>query len=105
MHTQAGPYRVRIAAADLVAKAFTPMFIDLSARSLEEHGPFRRTPGEMFVFALEGIVLVCFDEFEMLTLDKGDSVFFDGARAHALLAGGDPARALRGLSGEGPFWA
>ncbi|MEJ0022508.1 MAG: hypothetical protein WDN76_03070 [Alphaproteobacteria bacterium] len=102
---QAGPYRVRIAAADLMAKAFTPMIVDLVARSLEEHGPLRRTAGEMFVYAVEGVVLVCSEDSAPLTLAQGDGLYCDGARPHALLAGSDHARALLVLPGEGPFWS
>jgi transcriptional regulator with XRE-family HTH domain len=104
LHSWAGPYRVQVAAADLIAKAFTPMIVALDAHSLEEHGPLRRTPGEMFVYAVEGVVLVCSDGIEPLALAEGDGVYFDGAHPHALLAGSDPTRALLVLPGEGPFW-
>lgn len=101
---QAGPYKLEIAATDLMAKAFTPMIVELTARTLEEHGPLRRTPGEMFIYAVEGFLRLCSEDYGPLTLSPGDGVFFDGGRGHALLAVDDPARALLVHTGEGPFW-
>ncbi len=100
-----GPYMITPAAEDLTAKAFTPLLVELFAGSLEEHGPPRRGGGEIFVHVVEGCVVLHAEGYRPVTLAHGDSIYFDGARNHVLLAHEKPARALIILSGDSPDWA
>jgi transcriptional regulator with XRE-family HTH domain len=100
-----GPYMITPTAEDLTAKTFTPLIVDLFAGSLEDHGPPRRGGGEIFVHVIEGCVVLHAEGYRPVTLAQGDSIYFDGARNHVLLAQHKPARALIVLSGDMPDWA
>lgn len=102
---RSGPYSITPSAEDLTAKTFTPLVVELFAESLEDHGPPRRAGGEIFVHVIEGCVVLHAEGYRPVTLACGDSIYFDGARNHALLAQEKPARALIVLSGDGPDWA
>jgi hypothetical protein len=55
----------------------------ITARSLDEHGPFVTHPGEEFVHVLEGSVVIATEFYAPLTLDAGDSLQFDSTTPHA----------------------
>jgi transcriptional regulator with XRE-family HTH domain len=55
----------------------------ITARSLEEHGPFVVHPGEEFIHVLEGSVVIATEFYAPLQLDAGDSLQFDSTTPHA----------------------
>jgi hypothetical protein len=75
----------------------------VTARSLEEHGPFVTHPGEEFIHVLEGALVVATEIYAPLTLETGDSIQFDSTTPHAIYgAGNKPARVL--FSVTDPRW-
>lgn len=75
----------------------------ISARSLEEHGPFVTHPGEEFIYVLEGPVVVATAFYAPLTLETGDSLQFDSMTPHAFYSGSEKsARVL--FSFTDPRW-
>jgi DNA-binding Xre family transcriptional regulator len=56
----------------------------ITARSLEEHGPFVTHPGEEFVHVLEGSTVVATELYAPLLLEQGDSLQFDAMTPHAV---------------------
>ena len=102
---RADAYMVTPVAEDLTAKTFTPLIVELFAESLGDHGPPRRAAGEIFIHVIAGCVVLHAEGYRPVTLAPGDSIYFDGARNHVLLAQEKPARALIVLSGDGPDWA
>jgi transcriptional regulator with XRE-family HTH domain len=75
----------------------------ITARSLEEHGPFVTHPGEEFIHVLDGAVVVATEIYAPLTLEAGDSIQFDSTTAHAIYSAADaPARIL--FSVTDPRW-
>lgn len=98
---EAGVYTYRYLAEDLINKRFSPIVMELHARSFAEFGGLLRHSGEEFVFALEGEVEVRTDLYAPLKLSPGESVYFDSNVGHAYLnAGQGPARILIIASGE-----
>ncbi len=96
-----GPHRARLAAADLLSKAMTPYILDISVKTLEEHGPFQRIESEACLVILSGVVALHSELYAPLFLSAGDCVYFDGRTGHAMLnAGGETARALVTAAGE-----
>jgi transcriptional regulator with XRE-family HTH domain len=76
---------------------------NITARSLEEHGPFVTHPGEEFIHVLEGQVVIVTEIYAPLTLETGDSLQFDSTTPHAIYSGGDKiARVL--FSVTDPRW-
>lgn len=75
----------------------------ITARSLEEHGPFVTHPGEEFVHVLENSVVVATEFYAPLTLQAGDSLLFDSTTPHAWYSVGEKnARVLFTVSD--PRW-
>lgn len=75
----------------------------ISARSLEDHGPFVTHPGEEFIFVIEGPVVLATEIYAPLTLETGDSLQFDSMTPHAWYSGGSVnARVLFSVSD--PRW-
>ena len=93
----------RRAAADLLSKGLSPLLLDVSARSLEAHGPLATHPGEAYALVLAGEVELHGQLYAPLTLGPGDAVYFDAAAGYALVAPGLPARVLLVASGETAF--
>jgi DNA-binding Xre family transcriptional regulator len=75
----------------------------ITARSIEEHGPFVTHPGEEFIHVIEGQLVVVTEIYAPLTLETGDSIQFDSSTPHAIYTAGDkPARIL--FSVTDPRW-
>jgi transcriptional regulator with XRE-family HTH domain len=88
-------------ASDLLHKRFTPIVAELKARSLKEFGDMIQHPGEEYTFVLEGRVILHTEHYAPLTLETGDSVYFDSSMAHAYLAAGEgPAKVLSICAGD-----
>lgn len=69
---------------DFLYRKMVTIIADITARSLEEHGPFVTHPGEEFVHVLEGSVVIATEFYAPLTLEQGDSLQFDSTTPHAV---------------------
>ena len=88
-------------AADLLNKRFVPVVVEIRARSLAEFGELIRHSGEEYTFVLEGTVELHTDLYAPVTLEVGDSIYFDSGMGHVYLsAGPGPCRVLAICSGE-----
>jgi transcriptional regulator with XRE-family HTH domain len=90
-------------AADLLAKSFSPVILDVTAGTLEAHGPPVVQDGEAYVLVLAGAVEFHNHLYAPLAMAAGDGVYFDAASGYALLAQGAPAKVLLIASGEPAF--
>lgn len=97
---QVGPASGHAAAADLLSKSFTPVILEVTAKSPEAHGATVTHPGEAYVLVLDGAVEFRSHLYAPLALAKGDGVYFDAAAGYVLLAPGGPARVLLVASGD-----
>ena len=93
----------RRAAADLLSKAASPILIDITARSLEAHGPLTTHDGEAYALVVSGAVEFHSHLYAPLSMSAGDSVYFDAASGYALIAPDLPAKVLLVASGETAF--
>ena len=97
-----GPHRGLAGGGDLLAKSFTPVVLEVTATDLADHGPMRTLPGEAYLMALSGSVVLHSQLYAPLRLEVGDAVYFDGRGEHAVLSGGGgPAKALLISAGDG----
>ncbi|THD81687.1 MAG: XRE family transcriptional regulator [Phenylobacterium sp.] len=95
------PYEHIYPATDLLNKRFVPIVAEIRARSLSEFSELIRHPGEEFTFVLEGTVELHTDLYAPVTLEVGDSIYFDSGMGHVYLsAGPGPCRVLSICSGE-----
>jgi transcriptional regulator with XRE-family HTH domain len=95
-----GPASGRAAAADLLSKSFSPTLLDVTAETLEAHGPPAVQPGEAYALVLTGAVEFHGHLYAPLALASGDAVYFDAASGYVLLARGGPARVLLVNTGD-----
>jgi transcriptional regulator with XRE-family HTH domain len=102
---EGGPVRVgaaqgRGAAADLLSKSLSPMILEVTAETLEAHGPAVVQPGEAYILVLSGAVEFHSHLYAPLSMASGDAVYFDAASGYVLLAQGGSARVLLVNAGE-----
>ncbi|MGH6952328.1 MAG: helix-turn-helix domain-containing protein [Vitreimonas sp.] len=88
---------------DFLYRRMVSGIILVTARSLEEHGPFVTHPGEEFIHVLEGQLVLATEIYAPLALETGDSIQFDSTTPHAIYSSSDkPARVL--FSVTDPRW-
>jgi transcriptional regulator with XRE-family HTH domain len=90
-------------ATELLSKSLTPVILDVTAASVEEHGPLVDHPGEAYVLVLAGTLVLHSVFYAPLVLGAGDAIYFDASSGYALTAQGGKARALLVASGEVDF--
>jgi len=95
----------RRAAADLLSKSFSPIVIDVTARSLDAHGAVASQAGEAYVLVLEGQIEFHGHLYAPLPMRTGDGVYFDASAGYALIAPELPAKVLLVAAGETAFTA
>lgn len=88
---ETGVYSYRYLAEDLIDKSFSPIIMELHARSLDEFDGLLRHSGEEFVLVLEGEVELRTDLYAPLRLKIGESIYFDSNMGHAYLNAGTGA--------------
>ncbi|HEY2358407.1 MAG TPA: XRE family transcriptional regulator [Phenylobacterium sp.] len=95
------PYEHVYPATDLLNKRFVPIVAEIRARSMSEFSELIRHPGEEYTFVLEGTVELHTDLYAPVTLEVGDSIYFDSGMGHVYLsAGPGRCRVLSICSGE-----
>jgi transcriptional regulator with XRE-family HTH domain len=87
---------------DLRRKRMIPVISKIRAKTAEEFGELVHHAGEEFVYVLSGKVTVRTEHYDEVTLDVGQSIYFDSSMGHAYLAadGCDEAVVLAVMSGD-----
>jgi transcriptional regulator with XRE-family HTH domain len=100
---EAGIYTYRYLAQDLVRKRFTPVLMELHARSLDDFEDLLRHEGDEFAMVLEGTVELHTEVYEPLRLEVGESVYFDSRVGHAYLNAGSGAARIMTIACDSPL--
>ena len=105
-HVETRSYSQSYLATELLNKRCVPIHVELHARTLDdffaEFGDFIRHPGEEFTYVLEGEVTFCTELYAPVTLQAGDSIYFDSEMGHAYLKASDePCRTITTCSPRG----
>lgn len=74
---------------DLWHKSMTPMLGTLKAHDILDFDEFVKHPGQEFLMVLEGVVTVHMENKPSVTLEEGDSLYFDSAEGHLYASTGD----------------
>lgn len=82
-------YTLEMLCSDLTAKRMQPMKALLRAHEAREFGTLVSHAGEEVVLVLKGQVTLLTEFYAPVTLEVGDSVYFDSTMGHALLSAGD----------------
>ncbi|MFO1338601.1 MAG: XRE family transcriptional regulator [Burkholderiaceae bacterium] len=90
---QTRSYHQLYLASELLNKRFTPLVVEVQARSIEEFkaefGDLIRHPGEEFAYVIEGEVVFHSELYAPVVLKAGDSIYFDSEMGHAYLKAAD----------------
>jgi transcriptional regulator with XRE-family HTH domain len=88
-------------AADLLNKRLSPRILELGPAASKEAPPLQRLTGEVYAYVVEGAAVLHTDLYAPLRLERGDSIYFDGATGHGWTdAGVGPCRVLTVSSGD-----
>ncbi|CAM3832342.1 XRE family transcriptional regulator [Kerstersia gyiorum] len=82
-------YIYEILNADLADKRFIPLLTTIKARDSAEFPELLRHDGEEFIYVLDGCVVLHTDSYAPLTLQAGDSCYFDSTMGHVCVSSGD----------------
>ncbi|MDW6004615.1 helix-turn-helix domain-containing protein [Vibrio mangrovi] len=82
-------YEHELLATQLSGKKMTPFKTRVRARQFEEYGDWVRHDGEEFLLVLEGEVMLYTEFYEPITLNTGDSVYYDANMGHILVSVSD----------------
>lgn len=69
-----------------VGKQMSPILGTVHARRIDGPADFARHPGEEFVYVLAGSIDVHFEDGRVITLRRGDSLYFDSRVGHAYVS-------------------
>lgn len=91
-------------AAELSRKALVPLVSEVKATTLEEFGELNRHAGEEWMYVLAGPVVFHSEFYEPLSLETGESLYFDATMGHAIIRGEaeTPARTISVISRNAP---
>jgi transcriptional regulator with XRE-family HTH domain len=82
-------YKQHFMATELLHKRFTPILVEICARTLEEFaaefGSLIRHPGEEFTYVIEGELEFHSELYAPVRLRTGDSIYFDSEMGHAYI--------------------
>lgn len=81
-------YRYEMLSTDISNKKFVPIVATLSSFQVENAANFLRHSGEEFIYVLSGTVRILTDIYSPLTLQPGDSCYFDSTMGHMLVSAG-----------------
>jgi len=76
-------------AADMLNKLATPIIGFVTARSIDEYEEFLHHSGEEYLYVLSGTLMLYTEAYGPVTLEQGDSIYFDSAMGHAYVSGSD----------------
>lgn len=88
-------YDAQVLCTDIANKKMHPAIDVVTIRTVDEAGGFSRHQGEEFLHVLKGTLILASEFYEPLTLNEGDSVYFDSQMGHAYLSpDGEPVTIL-----------
>ncbi|WP_077314976.1 helix-turn-helix domain-containing protein [Vibrio palustris] len=82
-------YEHELLATQLSHKKMMPFKSRVRARSLAEYSEWVRHGGEEFLLVLSGEIIFYSEFYEPVTLNEGDSVYYDANMGHMLVSAGD----------------
>lgn len=81
-------YHHRMLAADYPRKYMEPLYSKILAREETEFADYIRHTGQEFCMVLSGVLRICFETGERVTLKRTESLYFDSGIGHKYLSVG-----------------
>lgn len=82
-------YLYELLHTDLAGKKFIPLLATIKARQQTDFPQLLSHPGEEFLYVLEGSVTLFTEFYSPLSLEAGDSCYYDSTMGHACISGGE----------------
>lgn len=98
-----GTYRHELLAEDLTRKSMLTFKTIVTARSLDQFTDWSRHRGEEFLVVIAGAVEVHTEVYAPITLETGDSIYFDGDMGHAVVSVSEQDAEVIWVSIDGPI--
>lgn len=90
-------YDYGMLASDMTGKHMVPMIGHIKAHSFAEFEDYISHPGEEFIYVIDGEVTVHLKGRDPVTLQKGDSIYFDSGLGHAYVSTGEADALVLGV--------
>lgn len=93
-------YDYHFLCTEMRRKRMIPVVAKIRAKSFKEFGEFVHHSGEEFTYVLKGRVVLTTEFYDPVTLEAGESIYFDSSMGHAYLTadGCDEAEVLTVMS-------
>ncbi|MCP5073697.1 MAG: helix-turn-helix domain-containing protein [Rhodobacteraceae bacterium] len=93
--TATATYSHELLCTELASKAMLPYISTITARDISEFGSWVRHRGEEFMFVLSGELELHTEHYRPLSMQTGDSVYYDSGMGHCCIStGSENARVL-----------
>ena len=79
-------YRYDVHGSELLTKRMIPLLMTIKARRPEELTQLSRHSGEEYVHVIAGRVQVITDQYAPVSLEAGESIYFDSGMGHGFLS-------------------
>jgi delta-aminolevulinic acid dehydratase/porphobilinogen synthase len=79
------------------------VIVEVTAQSLEAHGPMAQMDGEAYLLVLSGEIVFHSHFYAPLPMAVGDALYFDGRAGYAMTASNTTAKTLLCAAGEQLF--
>lgn len=79
-------YQYDVHGSELLTKRMIPLLMTIKARRPEELTQLSRHSGEEYVHVISGRVQVITDQYAPLSLEAGESIYFDSSMGHGFLS-------------------
>jgi transcriptional regulator with XRE-family HTH domain len=79
-------YRYDVHGSELLTKRMIPLLMTIKARYPEELIQLSRHSGEEYVYVIAGRVQVITDQYAPISLEAGESIYFDSGMGHGFLS-------------------
>lgn len=76
-------------ASDISKKKMLPFKTRVTSHDVGDYSEWQTHSGEIFVYVLSGTLVVYSEYYEPLTLEAGDSVYYDAKMGHKWISGGE----------------
>jgi transcriptional regulator with XRE-family HTH domain len=100
IHVETPNYDYLYLCAELRRKRMIPVIARIRARTSKQFGDLVHHAGEEFTYVLKGRVVLTTEFYDPVTLNEGESIYFDSSMGHAYLTaeGCDEAEVLTVMS-------
>ncbi len=96
-------YEHELLCTEIINKRMIPFKSTIHARSMADFGELVRHNGEEFLYVLEGELTFYSEFYEAITLNEGDSLYYDSGMGHACISTSEKDAVIIWVSTPHPY--